>query len=181
MIGEGRTRAARTRGAILAAFNQLFLERRQRRIGVAAVTAQAGVGRSTFYDHFAGVDALRLAALQGPFALLAEAAAGRGEVGRLTPLLAHFWENRARARSSLTGRAGEQAERLLCDLVEQRLEGELTLPRRLAAEQMAGAAVRPLRAWLLGEAPASAETLAGAICHAGDALAAAVREPVRSG
>ena len=44
-------RAQRTRAALLDAFNQLFLGRRQRRIRAAALIAEAPVGRSTFYEH----------------------------------------------------------------------------------------------------------------------------------
>ena len=175
MNEEKQGRAGRTRGAIVDAFSALVLERRQRRIGVRDVAAQAGVGRSTFYEHFSGADAVHMAALARPFALLADAAAGRGDPAATAALLAHFWENRQRARDTLTGRAGEQALRLLTGLVEERLGETPELPPRLAAEQLAAAALAPVRAWLLGEAPAAPEVLAEALCRSGAALAAALR------
>ena len=169
-------RARRTRAAIVDAFNALFLERRQRHIRVGDVIAEAGVGRSTFYEHFSGAEQLHMAALARPFATLADAAAGRGDPAAIRPLLAHFWENRQRARGSLSGRAGDQALRLLATLVEERLTEPLALPPALAAQQLAAAAFAPLRAWLLGEAPATPESLADSLCRSGAALAEALRK-----
>lgn len=166
----------RTRNAIIDAFNTLFLERR-RRIRVGDVVAEAGVGRSTFYDHFSGAEALHMAALARPFAILADAAAGRGDKAAAAWLLAHFWENRRRARYTLEGRTGEKSARLLARLVEERLEPPLALPPRLAARQLAAAALAPVRAWLLGEAPSSVDALAETLCRSGVALTAALRAP----
>jgi len=172
---EGK-RAKGTRKTIVHAFSTLFLQRRQRHIRVADVVAQAGVGRSTFYEHFSGAGQVQMAALARPFALLADAAAGCGNLQTTERLLAHFWENRQRARDTLSGRAGEQALRLLAQLVEERLPGSTTLPRRLAAAQAAAAALVPVRAWLLGEAPARPEALAEALLRAGAALRKAIEQ-----
>jgi AcrR family transcriptional regulator len=170
-----RRRAARTREAIVDAFGRIFFERRQRRIRVADVAAEAGIGRSTFYDHFSGAEQVHLAALARPFGILADAAAGRGDAARLERLLAHFWENRQRARDSFGGRSGEQAQRLLAELVERRLEGGLAVPAALAAQQLAAAALAPVRAWLAGRASATPAALAESLCRSGAALAASLR------
>lgn len=96
----------------------------------------------------------------------------------LALMLTHFWENRQLARAHFSGRAGEDAQRLLADMVETRLEGErLTIPNRLAAQQMAAAALMPVRAWLFGAASSSPADLAAGLCRAGQALIAALREP----
>lgn len=170
-----RSRAGRTRGAIIDAFDRLVLERRKRRIEAADVVAEAGIGRSTFYDHFSSADQLRLEAFARPLATLADAAAGKGDPEALERLLDHFWEYRAGARDFLSGRAGDQAQHLLAGLVEQRLDGELLLAPRLAARQLADAALSPVRAWLLGEASATTAVLAGSLCASGTALASALR------
>lgn len=175
-MGEtGQTRSTRTRNAIIHAFNLLVVQRRQRRIGVRDVVSEARVGRSTFYEHFSSAEAVHMAALSRPFAILADAAAGRGEPAATARLLAHFWENRGRAPETFGGRTGEQSRRLLRELVEERLEERLALPRRLAAQQLAGAALAPVQAWLLGEAPSTPEALAEALCRSGAVLAAALR------
>jgi AcrR family transcriptional regulator len=166
--------AGKTRTAIVEAFNALFL-RGQRGIRVGDVIAEAGVGRSTFYEHFSGKEPLHMAALARPFAILADAAAGRGDGAAMERLLAHFWQNRQRARDMLGGRAGEQAQRLLAGLVDQRLEGPFVVPQRLAAQQLAAAAFAPLRAWLLGEAPATPAALSETLCRSGAALLASLR------
>ena len=51
-------RAVRTRGAIHRAFAALALQRGYEAIRVDDICSQAGVGRSTFYAHYAGKDDL---------------------------------------------------------------------------------------------------------------------------
>ncbi len=169
-------RAARTRAALIDAFNRLVLAGRPRRIRVADIVAAARLGRSTFYDHYSGTEDIHLEALARPFATLADAAAGQGDAARLAHLLRHFWDNRARARETLAGRRGERVERMLVDLVAARLEPEgWRIPQPLAAAQLAAAALAPLSAWLYAAAPCDADALAEAICAAGRAGAAALR------
>lgn len=168
-------RVRRTRRALIQAFNDLVLHRRQRDIRVADVVAQAEVGRSTFYEHYGSIERLYLEALKRPFEALADAAAGQGDEAALTFILEHFWDQRHRARSRLTGAAGEKAQQLLVEMVEERIAGQaLSVPTRLAAQQLAGAALAPVRSWLLGEAPCRADGLAASICAAGEALAQAL-------
>ncbi len=158
----------RTRTALIEAFNHLVLSRRNKRIRVSDIVAEANVGRSTFYEHYRSADDIHMEALSRPFGMLADAAAGQGDPERLASLLSHFWENRQRARESLTGRGGERAARMLADLVEQRLgETVLAIPRRLAALQLAEAAYAPMRGWLLAEAPCTPAVLAASICRCG--------------
>lgn len=170
-------RGRKTHMAIVNAFNALFLKRRQRRIRVGDVIAEAGVGRSTFYEHFSSAEQLHMAALVKPFAVIADAAAGQGDAEATRRLLVHFWENRQQARDSLTGRTGDQALRLLASLIEERLKEPLALPPRLAAQQLAAATFAPLRSWLLGEAPSAPDRMAEILCRSGTALAAALRAP----
>jgi len=170
--GEDR-RVARTRAALIGAFDRLVLAGRPRRIRVADIVETAKVGRSTFYDHYKSADDLHMAALARPFAILADAAAGEGGEDALAGLLAHFWENRQRARESFAGRTGDKTVRLLAAMVEERLGAEpLAIPLRLAARQLAEAALAPLRGWVMAEAPSTPEALAGAICRCGRAMRA---------
>lgn len=173
-MATGRDRRVRrTRAALIDAFNQLLLHRRTERIRVSDIVARADVGRSTFYDHYSGVDEIHMEALSRPFAILADAAAGEGDAERLRSLLDHFWENRQRARATLAGRTGDKAVRLLADMVEARLRDggpELALPVRLAALQLAQAALAPIRGWVAAEAPCDSQTLAFGICRAGEQL-----------
>ena len=168
-------RIARTRGALIDAYNRLFLGRRRGTVRVAEIVVESEIGRSTFYEHYRGADDLFLEALRRPFAGLADAAAGGGDAAQLESLLAHFWENRQRGRETLGARLGERVARLLADMVEERLAGAaLSLPPRLAARTLAEAALAPLRSWIAGEAPATAAQLAAAICRGGNGLRAAL-------
>jgi AcrR family transcriptional regulator len=165
------SRVKRTRAALIGAFDHLVLSGRRSKIRVADIVAQANVGRSTFYEHYKGADDIHMAALARPFAVLADAAAGAGDEARLAALLAHFWENRQRARESFMGRTGDKTARLLATMVEERLGAEpLAIPARLAALQFAEAALAPIRGWVTAEAPCAAEALAGAICRCGEAM-----------
>jgi AcrR family transcriptional regulator len=173
-------RVARTRTALIEAFNHLVLSRRKKQIRVADIVARANVGRSTFYEHYRSADQLHLEALARPLAMLADAAVGQGDEARLANLLDHFWENRGRARDSLTGRQGERVSRMLADMVEQRLAEsarETAIPRRLAAIQLTEAAFAPVRGWLTAEASSTAPVLAHSICRCGQQLVAALTRP----
>jgi AcrR family transcriptional regulator len=171
----GDPRAARTRGALVGAFNRLFLARERRPVAAAEIAAEADVGRSTLYDHFSGADALYLEALKRPLTALAEAAAGRGDPAALAPLLAHFWEQRRHARETLLGRLRPRVASLFAELVEERLAGaSLAAAPRLAARTLAEAALAPLTAWLAGEASSSPAELAALLCRNGAALRSAL-------
>lgn len=172
-MAEARDRRVqRTRAALLGAFNQLFLARRQRRIRAADLIAEAKIGRSTFYDHYSSADDVLLEALRHPFATLADAATGQGDPAATLWLAGHFWENRSRARELFdNAQMQNRVSRLLAEMVAERLAGAaLILPTELAAVQLAEAALAPLRAWVRGEAPATAAAMADGLCRSGRAL-----------
>ena len=160
-------RVRRTRAALIGAFNHLLLagRRRQRDITVAEITDAADIGRSTFYEHYSSADAIFLDAANHPFGILADAITGNAEPGALTHLLEHFWENRQLARDTLV-RLDGQITRLLAGKIEDRLTAAgatPAIPMRLAALQLAEAALAPIRGWVTAEAPCAADTLAGSL------------------
>lgn len=172
MSGNGDRRVRRTRAALIGAWNRLVLGRRKRDIKVGDIIAEAGVGRSTFYDHYQSAQALHLDALRRPFGPLADAAAGKGQDMALAHILEHFWDYRERARRTL----GEQSQRLLAEMVEERLgSGQLLVARPIAARQLAASAHAAVGSWLSGEAPCSAEVLAKAIARSGEAQVRALK------
>lgn len=172
-------RVARTRNALIEAFNDLVLYERQRKIGVRHIVARANVGRSTFYEHYSSAEAIQLEAMSGPLAILADAAAGQGDAGRLATLLAHFWDNRQWAREAFPGRMGYRVTRLLAAMVEERLQSDGSsdqLPKRLAALQLAEAALAPIRGWVSADASCSSEVLARSICRCGEQMRTCLTE-----
>lgn len=182
MAARRDRRATRTRKALVDAFGHLVQHRRRGPIRVAEIVAQARVGRSTFYDHYSSAEEISLDALSRPFATLADAAAGRGDPEALTALLAHFWENRQRAREMFaSGRMREKAARLLAEMVAERLgaaDVQPAIPLPLASLQLAEAALAPVLAWMRGEAAATPEALARSLCRSGAALAEGLAEPL---
>jgi len=160
-------RSGGARAALIHAFNRIFLRQRERMPRVSEVAQQAGVSRTTFYDHYAGMDDLHMQALSYPFAALADAIAGKRDAANLEQLLLHFWENRDRARSTLGGETRAKVERLLAAMILERLPrcaAGSVMPLRLAAVQLAGAQLTLLRAWLAGESHCSAADIAQSIC-----------------
>ena len=173
-------RITRTREALIGALNHLVLHRRQRHIRVADIVAEANVGRSTFYEHYSSADEVLLESLARPMAVLADAGAGKGDAEQVTWLLAHFWENRQRARDMMLGQMDRKMTRLLAGMIEERLgEAPLAIPAKLAAAQLAEAALGPIRGWVLAEAPCTPEALAAAICRCGAAMVASLAEPLK--
>jgi AcrR family transcriptional regulator len=168
-------RITRTRTALIGAFNHLVLiKRRQRGIKAAEIIAEANVGRSTFYDHYSSADAVMLEAIRHPFGILADALTGKGDAASLTPLLAHFWENRQLARDTLV-RLDGPVTRVLTEMIEERIGAmPLLIPTRLAAMQIAESALAPISGWVTAEAPCAAETLAEAIWRCGGAMLASL-------
>jgi AcrR family transcriptional regulator len=172
-------RVRRTRRALIGAFNQLVLKQRYEDIRIGDIVDAADVGRSTFYEHFAGRDDLHLQALSHPMAILADAAAGQGDVQKLTHLLEHFWENRTLARASFTGPQRAGIARMLAGQIEERLVAKdraADLPVRLAAIQIADGHLGLVRAWVYGEASATPAVLADAIIKSSNAALAALFE-----
>jgi len=149
-------RRRRTREALQSAFTLLALERRYHEIRIDDILKASGVARSTFYEHYASKDALLAASMDGPLTLLADMSAGKTDAPQVAALLAHFWENRALARSLLQGTALRVVRNTLVARIEVRLrraDGRLRLPPRLAAHALADGMFSPILAWLSGEAP----------------------------
>lgn len=99
--------------------------------------------------------------------LLARLPGGESGAAQVAALLAHFWENRALARSLLQGTALRAVGGALIGHVEAALERRpgdmLFMPRRLAAHALAHSLLSPVIAWLSGEAACDAAHLAAAL------------------
>lgn len=140
-------RARRTRQAILAAFTALVLHRRYDAIRTADLIAAAGIGRSTFYEHFHSKDAVLVAAVEPILHTFASAALGRASPAQVRATLDHVWEQRGVARVLFEGRTGDRLQRRLAALIGERLDASATM---LAMAATAAQLVM-LRLWLRGE------------------------------
>jgi AcrR family transcriptional regulator len=176
-------RTQKTRQALLGAFFGLVLERRYDEIKVADILERAGVGRSTFYEHFSSKDAILASSLKGPFEVLADSTRRPDNTSQLTALLEHFWENRALARGIFQGAVRRKTTAVLVGLIEQRMKIDgvdkavaLIIPLRLAAIQLAEGMLAPTTAWLTGEARCSANVLAEALRRTSTATISALSQ-----
>lgn len=179
-------RVQRTRQALLDAFFHLVLTRPYDDITVQLIATRAGVGRSSFYEHFRGKGALLAASLAGPLGVLADAAGAPDNTPTLAAVLEHFWANRARARGIFTGSMRVHTVAVLARLIQERWRAQspgqraaLLLPPRLAALQLAEALFAPVSAWLTSETDCSVPRLARALRRSALALNAALRAPLR--
>lgn len=83
-------RSQRTRAALKAAFIELVLSRGYQPLTVTDIIRRANVGRSTFYLHYAGKEALLSDSLDYPCRGLAAYVARDPKAAEQVPLLEHF-------------------------------------------------------------------------------------------
>lgn len=171
-------RRRKTRQALQSAFITLALRRRYQEIRIDDILAASGVGRSTFYEHFASKNALLVASMENAISLFAGTPMGEVDASRLATLLAHLWQNRALARNLFQGTALRVIRTALVSQTEARLKRlagiRLRLPTRLAAHALADGVLSPILAWLCGEASCEAFDLAVALKTSTEAGLAAI-------
>ena len=156
-------RRRRSREAAVKAFARLAAQRRYGDISTGELVAAAGIGRSTFYEHFRGKDELLLAAMEPILLTLANAVAGRASRAQVRTTLKHLWDRRSLGRIILSSRAAAIVQRRLAAMIEARLEARVPVaaPASMVAMAAAAAELAMLRMWLACEAACSADALAG--------------------
>ena len=163
-------RVQRTRAALVGAFVHLVLDRRYDQITVADIVERAGVGRSTFYEHYENKDELLKAGLMGPFAVLADMVVGASDPARLRETIEHFWENRRVGNVLFAGPTRQLLTRTLAAAIEQRLAAtrpgraqESGLPASLTSAYLAAGQIGLLAEWLSGHTSCPADVVAKAL------------------
>lgn len=160
-------RSQRTRKAVFDAFTRLIFSQRYSAIRTSDPIEAAGVGRSTFYEHFRNKDDVMVWAIDPIFEPLAEAAAGRGNAARVRFVVDHVWERRALARVMFEPPLAPKMHRKLAAMIEARLgAGEEGVPPAMIAAASAAAQLALLRVWLSGEAACDPGVLAKRLAEA---------------
>jgi len=155
-------RSRRTRKAIGDALIRLVFTRRYDAIRMADLIEEAGVGRSTFYEHFRNKDEVLIAVLDPILLPLAAGGAGRGAAPALRAALAHMWERRAAGRALFGPALTPRLQKRLAAMIEARitpLEAREAPPTLIATATAAGQ-LAMLRLWLTGEVSCPVDVLA---------------------
>lgn len=156
----GTQRVSGTEAAIIDAFIGLALERRYDAIRVADLIARAGIGKSTFYEHFRGKDAVLLAAMQPILLALATAASGRAARSYIRSVVEHLWERRSVGRPIMDSTTAPIIQRCLADAIAARGVGEDGVTNAaLIAVGIASAQLAMLRYWLGGRVAATIDEM----------------------
>jgi len=176
-------RIRRTRDAIIGAFKNIVFQTRYSDIRVSDIVNKADIGRSTFYEHFAGKDDLLVSSMEWVLAGLADSAKPEPDIDAVFEVLDHIWGNRSKGRNILSGQSGDRFTKALASKFEegllQRLEAdktgqsgqsEILLPPVFTANQLAASTMSLLKTWLSGTAPASTDTMAKALVRSSRAL-----------
>lgn len=164
-------RVQRTQQALFEAFTDLVLTRPYADIKIADIIEAAGVGRSTFYEHYQSKDDVLRHAMSGLLGALADTVTPEFSPERVHFVVSHFWENRARANVLSQATTRSVITRALAAAFEARLAlrpGHPRIPAKLLAQQLAEAQFGLLWAWLAGQASCPADQVA-------DTLAATTR------
>ena len=155
-------RVAESRRALHRAIVELTLARGWNQVTVHDVCRRAGVGRSTFYAHFADKEDLLIGGLDDVRdGLLAEPT--RGTFGFLPGLLAHVDESRALFRAVIGKHSGLAVQRRFRAVTHELIVAELRrleVDDALLARFLAGALVELLMWWVDARTSVTADALA---------------------
>lgn len=143
-------RGPATREAILNAMAHLASQRRTSAITIVDLIDRAGIGRSTFYEHFSNKDQVLLALLDPILLQLANAASNRAPRLALQQAADHVWERRHLFRALLGSRIAVLLEQRLSDLILERRRRTDGGQSALLAAATASGQLAMLRAWTGG-------------------------------
>jgi AcrR family transcriptional regulator len=172
-----QSRGERTRAAILRGFVDLLFRLGFENISVSGIVAEAGIARSTFYEHFSSKEDVLRASMAQFFTVFARCVYNDEQPSELTHVLGHFWENRRLTDAIFSGVPRQIMALSLSELVEERLPelaGALQLRHRLVAIYIAEAQLALVEAWLRGRAFARVEDMAAALHRSSRASAKAM-------
>ncbi|HVZ99941.1 MAG TPA: helix-turn-helix domain-containing protein [Caulobacterales bacterium] len=156
-------RAQRTLQALRGAFFDFILNApRYEDIKVADIIEAAGVGRSTFYEHFQSKDDMLIKSMQPFFDTLAAVVTDAHDPEGLAWVMRHFWDQRRMVGIFRMPATRAIIVRGLAATIERRLvsRGPTRVSAKLVAAQLAEGQLALIVAWLSGQASAPPERLA---------------------
>lgn len=176
-------RTQRTRQALLSAFVELVLTRGYLAVSAGEIARKANVGRSTFYLHYAGKDALLKESLETPSRALAGCVGGKLTPEQLTRLLEHFREQRAVNRVFFEDPIRTFWIRCVATCIEPYLARQQPggmrprMPRSLVALMIAEMQIALITHWITRRVSVSSDVIGAALMASTRAMVSAV-EPL---
>lgn len=154
-------RASRTRATIVDAFTALALKQRYDAIRVSDLISRAGIGKSTFYEHFRSKDDVLLDAIQPVILALATAASGRAARSYVRAMVAHLWDRRSVVRPLMDPTPTSVVQRSLTDAIKPHVAraGFSESQSSILATGIAAAQLAIMRCWLAGQATATVDDM----------------------
>ena len=170
------------RRALLDAFAELAVSRRYQELCVGLIVSKAKVARSTFYYHFAAKDDLLLQNLAPMVSALARLPVAGKPTPEVENWVTHIWEHRGKAGRILDGYTGRKIANALARELRSTLTTAMDHPvgdpkSSLLADQIAGAMLSLLRAWIAGRSTATSSDIAAMLWTGARALAIANATP----
>jgi AcrR family transcriptional regulator len=121
-------------------------------ISVADVVGKAGVGRSTFYEHFRSKTDLLSQSFETPFAPLADLLSGTRSARAAIDFLAHVASHRQMVRRLIEGALLRRTQDVLAKMIDQRIAGRPGMGsaarRAIVAAQLSGGAIAAICTWM---------------------------------
>lgn len=187
MVQKQDRRRKRTRAALLKAFAQILLSEGYNAVTVERVCEQADIGRSTFYLHFTGKEAILRESLAGPSSHLAALVNADVSVENLRAILEHFHQQRKKNWVGFTHPVRDMWARRLAELIEPSLavrartsRARPILPLSVVSLQIAEAQLALIATWLSNHPNTSATTIAEALIGTTQAIMAALLRDQRA-
>jgi AcrR family transcriptional regulator len=163
-------RTERTRTALMSAFIHVLLSEGYEAVTVEHVAEQANIGRSTFYMHYTGKEAILRESLTRPSSILSLIVGHDVPAEMLVKQLEHFHEQRQRNHIFFAGPVRVIWVDCLAQLIAPRLaivarnaRARPILPLPLVARQIAEQQLALIANWLTGKTGPAADAVAEAL------------------
>jgi len=154
-------RVKRTKKLVFEAFFEMVQSSRYDELKTKDIIAKAGIGRSTFYEHFLDKDDVLSQSLEYPMSIFAAALVGKESPKDLLFMLMHFWERRVFARVILKYPTRDVVESCLRKLISSNM-GAIEVDERTSnmhVSFLSAGFLSILNDWLIGRLNLNAEDM----------------------